>query len=90
MKEIKFTTNYEVTLSIQDKNFKTEYKNKIGNNQNYKQVIDGDTKYLALCPRYNNPIAILGIYKKTNTAPHVRHAKGVNIPNVVDYSCSME
>ncbi len=85
MKEIKFTTNYDPVLSFSDKDFKTKYEERVGNNPGYMQVISGETKHLALCPRCNNPVAILGIYKKINVAPHARHAKGINIPNVVQY-----
>lgn len=86
MKEIKFTTNYEPVLSFSDKNFKTKYEERIGNNPGYIQVVNGETKRLALCPRCNNPVAILGIYKKIDVAPHARHAKGINIPNVAQYN----
>ena len=85
MKEIKFTTNYEPVLSFSDKDFKTKYEERVGNNPGYIQVVSGETKHLALCPRCNNPVAILGIYKKIDVAPHARHAKGINIPNVVQY-----
>lgn len=85
MKEIKFTTNYEPVLFIRDKDFKTQYEERVGNNPEYKQVIGGETKHLALCPRCNNPVAILGIYKKIDVAPHARHAKGISIPDVVQY-----
>lgn len=85
MKEIKFTTGYEPTLSFSDRNFKTKYEERVGNNPAYMKMIDGDMKRLALCPRCNNPVVILGIYKKINMAPHARHAKGVNIPNVAQY-----
>lgn len=85
MKEIKFTTNYEPVLSLADKDFKTKYEERVGNNPGYIQVVSGETKRIALCPRCNNPVAILGIYKKIDVAPHARHAKGINIPNVVQY-----
>lgn len=64
MKEIIFTTNHEPVLSFADKDFKTKYEERVG----------------------NNPVAILGIYKKIDVAPHARHAKGINIPNVVQYN----
>ena len=86
MKEIKFTTNYEPVLSFAEKDFKTKYEERVGNNPGYMQVVGGETKHLALCPRCNNPVAILGIYKKIDVAPHARHAKGINIPNVVQYN----
>ena len=86
MKEIKFTASYEQALSFADKNFKTKYEERVGNNPGYIQVISGETKHLALCPRCNNPVAILGIYKKIDVAPHARHAKGINIPNVAQYN----
>lgn len=85
MKEIKFTTKYEPVLSFADKDFKTKYEEIIGNNPGYIQVVSGETKHLALCPQCNNPVAILGGYKKIDVAPHARHAKGINIPNVVLY-----
>lgn len=85
MREIKFTTNYEPVLSFSDQNFKTKYEERVGNNPGYVQKVRGETKHLALCPRCNNPVAILGIYKKINVAPHARHAKEVNIPNVAQY-----
>lgn len=85
MKEIKFTTNYEQSLSFMDRNFKIKYEERVGNNPNYIQVVDGEAKHLALCPRCNNPVVILGIYKRIDIAPHARHAKGINIPNVVQY-----
>lgn len=85
MKQIKFTTNYEDVLHFSDRNFKTKYEERIGNNSNYIQVVQGETKHLAVCPKCNNPVAILGIYKKINVAPHARHAKGINIPGIVQY-----
>lgn len=85
MKEIKFTTKYEPVLSFSDKDFKIKYEERVGNNPDYIQVVAGERKHLALCPRCNNPVAILGIYKKIDVAPHARHAKGINIPNVVQY-----
>ena len=85
MREIKFTTNYEPVLSFSDQDFKTKYEERVGNNTGYVQKVRGETKHLALCPRCNNPVAILGIYKKINVAPHARHAKEVNIPNVAQY-----
>lgn len=85
MREIKFTTNYEPVLSFSDQDFKTKYEERVGNNPGYVQKVRGEIKHLALCPRCNNPVAILGIYKKINVAPHARHAKEVNIPNVAQY-----
>lgn len=85
MKEIKFTTRYEPVLSLADKAFKTKYEERVGNNPGYIQVVNGEKKHLALCPRCNNPVAILGIYKKIDVAPHARHAKGMSIPDVVQY-----
>lgn len=85
MREIKFTTSYEPVLSFVDTKFKEKYEERVGDNLSYTQIINGETKHLALCPRCNNPVAILGIYKKINTAPHARHAKNVDIPNVAQY-----
>lgn len=86
MKEIKFTTNYELALSFADKSFKTKYEERVGNNPGYTQVVNGELKHLAVCPRCNNPVAILGIYKKIDVAPHARHAKGIDIPHVAKYN----
>lgn len=86
MKEIKFTTNYEPALSFADKSFKTKYEERVGNNPGYTQVVRGELKHLAVCPRCNNPVAILGIYKKIDVAPHARHAKGIDIPHVTKYN----
>lgn len=86
MKEIKFTTAYEQVLSFSDKDFKTKYEERVGNNPGYIQMVDGEKKHLALCPRCDNPVVILGIYKKINVSPHARHAKGNNIPNVAQYN----
>lgn len=85
MKEIKFTAGYEPVLSFDDKNFKRKYEERVGNTPGYVQEVGGETKHLALCPRCNNPVAILGIYKKINASPHTRHAKGANIPDVAQY-----
>lgn len=85
VKEIKFTTNYESVLYFADRDFKTKYEERVGNNPCYIQVVKGETKHLALCPRCNNPVVILGIYKKIDVAPHARHAKEINIPNIVQY-----
>ncbi len=85
MKEIKFTTNYEPVLSFTDRNFKIKYEERIGNNENYIQVVHGEKKHLALCPRCNNPVVILGVYKRIDVTPHARHAKGVNIPGIAQY-----
>ena len=41
---------------------------------------------MALCPRCNNPVAILGVFKKIDVAPHARHAKGVNIPGIAQFN----
>ena len=86
MKEIKFTTNYEQTLSFDDRNFKIKYEERIGNNPGYIQIVGGETKHLALCPRCDNPVVILGVYKKIDVAPHARHAKEISIPNVALYN----
>lgn len=86
MKEIKFTVGYEPVLSFSDKNFKKKYEERVGNNAAYTQVVGGDRKHLALCPRCNNPVVILGIYKKIEVAPHARHTKGIDIPGVVCYN----
>lgn len=87
MKEIKFTTSYnESTLSFLDENFKKKYKEQVENNSNYTQKINGKQKHLALCPRCNNPVAILGVFKKIDVAPHARHAKGVNIPGIAQFN----
>ncbi len=85
MKEIKFTTNYEPVLSFTDKDFKTKYEERVGNNPGFIQVVGGEIKHLALCPRCDNPVVILGVYKKIDVAPHARHAKGINIPNIAQY-----
>lgn len=42
-------------------------------------------KHLAVCPKCNNPVVILGIYKKIDKAPHARHAKDVDIPGIAHY-----
>lgn len=86
MKEVKITTKYEGALLIEDSNFRKNYEERIGNNPVYIQVTYGDTKHLAICPRCNNPVAILGIYKQISTAPHARHVKGLSIPNVAEYN----
>lgn len=86
MKVIKFTTNYEPVLSITDKDFKTKYEERIGNNSSYIQTSDGSAKHLAVCPRCNNPVVILGIYKKIDIAPHARHDRNVNIPGVAQFN----
>lgn len=85
MKEIKFTTRHEPVLSFSDKNFKEKYEEKVGNNLGYAQILNGELKHFAVCPRCDNPVVILGIYKKIDTAPHARHAKGVNIPGVTQF-----
>lgn len=73
MRQIKFTTAYEQILSFDDKDFKIKYEERIGNNPGYTQTINGVRKHLALCPLCNNPVTILGIYKKINETPHARH-----------------
>lgn len=85
MREIKFTTKYEPTLSFKDEEFKKKYEERVGNNEDYCQMIDGEKKHLAVCPRCNNPVVILGIYKKIANTPHARHAKNIVIPNVTAY-----
>lgn len=85
MKEIKFTTGYEPVLSFSDKDFKTKYEERVGNNPGYIQVVGGEAKHLALCPRCDNPVVILGVYKKIDVAPHARHAKGISIPDIAEY-----
>lgn len=87
MKEIKFTTRYDdPTLSFSDKDFKGKYEDRIGDKSDYIQIINEEKKHLALCPRCNNPVVVLGIYKRINVAPHARHAKGINIPNIVKFN----
>ena len=86
MREIKFTTNYEKTLSFNDENFKTKYEERVGNNPSYVQAINGERKHLAVCPRCNNPVVILGVYKKINQAAHARHTKETDIPGVASYN----
>ena len=51
--------------------------------RNDTQMINGDPKHLALCPRCNNPVVVLGVYKQIT--PHERHAKERNIPGVDQY-----
>lgn len=86
MKEIKFTTKNEPALSFRDRDFKIKYEERVGNNESYCQFIDGDKKHLAICPKCNNPVVILGVYKKIDTAPHARHAKNMVIPGVATYN----
>ncbi len=86
MKEIKFSTNYEQILSFDDRDFKIKYEERISKNKDFVQVIKGETKHLAICPRCDNPVAILGIYKRIDTSPHARHIKGVNIKGVSEYN----
>lgn len=85
MKEIKFTTHCEPVLSFEEEGFKRKYEEKTAKSNGYRQEIGGDTKYLALCPRCDNPVVILGVYRKIDVAPHARHAKGVNIPGIAEY-----
>ena len=85
MKEIKFTTAYEPALSFADKNFKIKYEERVGDNPDYIQTVDGEARHLALCPRCDNPVAILGIYKKIDVSPHARHVRDIDIPGVVRY-----
>lgn len=86
MKEIKFTTNYEPVLSFLDNDFKEKYEERVGNNLGYTQIINGETKHLALCPQCSNPVVILGIYKKIDASPHARHIKEINIPEIAEYN----
>jgi hypothetical protein len=86
MKEIKFSVKYDPVLSVTDKDFKTKYNEQIGDNIVYTPTINGDKKYLAICPLCNNPVVILGIFKKIDRAPHARHAKGINILGVAEYN----
>lgn len=86
MREIKFTTNYESTLSFSDRNFKEKYEERIGHNSAYKQVVNGETKHLAVCPRCDNPVVVLGIYKKISVAPHARHIRDIDISDIVKYN----
>ena len=51
MKEIKFTTKYEPTLSFDDKDFKKKYEERVGNNSDYCQTIDGEKKHFFICLR---------------------------------------
>ena len=86
MREIKFTTQYEEVLYFSDKEFKVKYEEAINDNSDcYIQRINGEEKHLAVCPKCNNPVVILGIYKKIDKAPHARHAKGVDIPGIAFY-----
>ena len=59
MREIKFTTNFESVLKFSDKDFKIKYEEHVGNDERYLYKIDGDEKHLAVCPRCDNPVAIL-------------------------------
>ena len=86
MREIKFTTNYEPALSFSNKDFKEKYEEKAGNNPGYAQKINGETKHLAVCPRCNNPVVILGVYKQISVTPHARHVRDIDIPNVAKYN----
>lgn len=85
MKEIKFKTCYEPVLSFSDRDFREKYEERTGNNKGYIQVIDGEKKHFALCPRCENPVVILGIYQKIRVSPHARHAKGVSMPGIADF-----
>jgi len=86
MKVIKFTTQYEPTLSFNDNDFKEKYEERVGNNNAYKQYIDGSLRHLAVCPKCNNAVIILGIYKEINESPHARHKSGIDIPGVLNYN----
>lgn len=86
MREIKFTTNYEPVLKFSDKDFKIKYEEHVGNDHRYLHKIDGDEKHLAVCPRCNNPVVILGIYKHIDVSPHARHKPDLNIPGVAQYN----
>lgn len=86
MKAIKFTTDYEKVLYVNDSDFKAKYETIISGNAGYVQKIGGEYKHFAICPRCNNPVIILGIYKKIATAPHARHAKGINLPDITNFN----
>ena len=86
MIEIKFTTNYEIPLSFEDENFKGKYEEKVGNNPLYRQIKNGETRRLALCPRCDNPVVILGVYKKIKERPHARHEKELSIEGISEYN----
>lgn len=85
MKEIKFTTGYEDVLPFNDKNFKAKYEERTGKNPAYTTKINGEIKHLAVCPRCDNPVIILGIYKRINISPHARHIKNTDIPGITSY-----
>ena len=74
MREIKFTTNFESVLKFSDKDFKIKYEEHVGNDERYLYKIDGDEKHLAVCPRCDNPVVILGIYRN------------IDIPDVAQYN----
>lgn len=86
MREIKFSTAYEQVLSFADKDFRMKYEERVGTNRSYEQESGGELKHFAVCPRCNNPVVILGIYKKIDVAPHARHASGVNLPGVAQFN----
>ena len=48
--------------------------------------IDGDEKHLAVCPRCDNPVVILGIYRNIDVSPHARHTRNIDIPDVAQYN----
>lgn len=86
MREIKFTTNYEPVLKFSDKDFKIKYEEHVGNDERYLYKIDGDEKHLAVCPRCDNPVVILGIYRNIDVSPHARHTRNIDIPDVAQYN----
>lgn len=86
MKEIKFTTKYEEPLFFSDEHFKEKYEERVGNNDSYTQIVSGEVKHLAVCPRCNNPVVILGVYKKIDVSPHARHVRNIDIPHVTSYN----
>ena len=86
MREIKFTTNFESVLKFSDKDFKIKYEEHVGNDERYLYKIDGDEKHLAVCPRCDNPVVILGIYRNIDVSPHARHTRNIDIPDVAQYN----
>lgn len=86
MREIKFVTGYDQILSFDAKDFKEQYEERVLHNRNFTQTVNGEIKHLAVCPLCDNAVVILGVYKNIDVAPHARHAKNTDIPNVTKFN----
>ena len=85
MKVIKFTTGQEAVTRVDTKDFAQTYMDRVGKNEAYRILDGGDIKHLAVCPKCNNPVVILGVFRHIDQKAHARHCRK-GAPGLAEYN----